>query len=128
MHSDLDSDDPSDNDDAMPELDAELDAEPTAMTDESWWVARIGDTLVWARMRTFESGIARVFDCDGNDVPFDSEDSARAALLDAEYRRFDGLDEDDAAALGFHLEALEPPLADNDEDLREQMFQKLLPR
>ena len=47
------------------------------------------------------------------------------ALLDAEFRAFDGIDEDDAAAFGFDLEEVEPPRADNDEDLLPQMVRKL---
>ena len=50
------------------------------------------------------------------------------ALLDAEFRAFDGLDEDDAAVLGFDLEEVEPPRGDNDEELLPQMVQKLSPR
>jgi hypothetical protein len=107
---------------------SDIDIEDIALKDEQWWVARIGDMLVWARLRLYESGIARVFDCDGNTVPYDSEDSARAELLDAEYRRFDGLDDDDAAELGFDLDDVEPPQAGDDEQLREQMFRKLPPR
>ena len=47
------------------------------------------------------------------------------ALLDAEFRAFDGLDDDDAAMLGFDLEEVEPPRGDNDEELLPQMVAKL---
>lgn len=92
---------------------------------EGWWVTSLGKTLVWARLRVLESGTAEVFDCDGKTLTYDSEDSARGALLDAEFRAYDGLDEDDAQALGFSLHAVQPPQAQNDEALRERMFQPL---
>ena len=104
---------------------SDINIEDVALSDEQWYVAALGDMLVWARLRVYESGIARVFDCDGNTVPYDSEDSARSALLDAEYRAFDGLDEDDAADLGFDLGTVSPPAADSDDELRERMYTKL---
>ncbi len=90
-----------------------------------WWFASIGDTLVWARMRVLESGDAEVFDCDGNTLAYADEDGARAALLDAEFRDFDGIDEDDANLFGFSLEELEPPRGDSDEELVAQMTHRL---
>ena len=93
--------------------------------DERWWVASLGQTLVWARLRLRESGVAEVFDCDGRTLTYDSEDSAHTALLDAEFRAFDGLDEDDAQALGFSLAAIAPPQAKDDEVLAERMIQTL---
>jgi hypothetical protein len=92
---------------------------------EQWWVASLGKTLVWSRLRVLESGTAEVFDCDGRTLTFDSEESARDALLDAEFRAFDGLDEDDALGLGFVLETVQPPQARNDEALREAMIHAL---
>jgi hypothetical protein len=102
--------------------------DPSPLACEQWWVARVGDMLVWARLQVFEAGPAVVFDSSGASVPYDCEESARSALLDAEYRAFDGLDEDDAAALGFDLDSLEPPHGDDEDALREQMFVKLPPR
>lgn len=92
---------------------------------EQWWVASLGRTLVWARLRVKPSGTAEVFDCDGRTLTYDSEDSAHAALLDAEFRAYDGLDDEDAAALGFALAAVEPPHGVDDEALRERMVQPL---
>lgn len=92
---------------------------------EQWWVATLGRTLVWARLRLKASGTAEVFDCDGRTLNYDSDDSAQAALLDAEFRAFDGLDEDDAATLGFVLSEISPPQADDDAALRERMIQPL---
>lgn len=97
------------------------------VTDEQWWVASIGDTLVWARLRVLDSGVAQVFDCSGETVPYDSEDSARTSLLDAEYRAFDGLDDADAALMGFDLEEVEPPQGD-ESSLPGQMHMKLRPQ
>ncbi|HJT96817.1 MAG TPA: hypothetical protein VJ696_00740 [Rhodanobacteraceae bacterium] len=90
-----------------------------------WWVAAIGDTLIWARLTITESGIAEVFDSDGGTLRYDDETAARMALLDAEFRAWDGLDEEDAAALGFDMEEVEPPRGDNDEELLARMVAKL---
>ena len=91
---------------------------------EQWWLATLGRTLVWARLRVREAGTAEVFDSDGNLLAYDSEDSARAALLDAEFVGLDGLDEDDALARGFALDELIPPQGESDEALRPQMVRK----
>jgi len=102
------------------------------MTDDAahveWWIATIGRTVVWARLRVLDAGTAEVFDSDGATLPFDSEDSARSALLDAEFVAFDGLDPDDAQTRGFDLGELSPPVAANDEALRPRMVQQLPPR
>ena len=92
---------------------------------EQWWVASLGKTLVWARLRVRDSGTAEVFDCDGRNLSYDSEESARDALLDAEFRAYDGLDDDDARALGFLLEQVRPPAPGDDAALRERMIQPL---
>lgn len=90
-----------------------------------WWLASLGRTIVWARLRVREAGTAEVFDSDGNTLAYDSEDSARAALMDAEFVAYDGLDEDDALARGFSLDEVSPPRAADDEALRHRMFQSL---
>lgn len=92
-----------------------------------WWLATLGRTVVWARLRVLDAGTAEVFDSDGNTLPYDSEDSARAALMDAEFVALDGLDEDDAAERGFTLGELAPPQADDDAALRPLMV-RALPR
>ena len=94
-------------------------------SDGQWWLATIGRTLVWARLRVRDAGTAEVFDSDGNTLVYDGEDSARAALMDAEFVAFDGLDEADARSRGFALDDVEPPRADTDEELRPMMFQSL---
>jgi hypothetical protein len=93
-----------------------------------WWLTAFGDVMIWARMDVLDSGIAEVLDSDGRVLRYDDETAARMALLDAEFRAWDGLDEDDAAVLGFDLDSVEPPRADNDEDLLPRMIQKLPPR
>jgi hypothetical protein len=93
-----------------------------------WWVTAFGDVMIWARLDVLDSGIAEVLDSDGRVLRYDDETAARMALLDAEFRAWDGLDEDDAAALGFDLDSVEPPRADNDEELLPRMIQKLPPR
>lgn len=92
---------------------------------EQWWLAALGATLVWARLRERDSGVAEVLDCDGRTLTYDSRESAQAALLDAEFRAWDGLDEEDAAVLGFALAAVSPPRGDDETALREQMIQPL---
>ena len=94
-------------------------------TRESWWLASLGRTIVWARLREREAGTAEVFDSDGNTLPYDSPDTAHAALLDAEFVEFDGLDEEDALERGFSLDEVAPPMADSDEALRPRMVQQL---
>ena len=96
-----------------------------AHDDDQWWLAALGDMLVWARLRISESGNAEVFDARGETLVYDDEDSARAALLDAEFRAFDGLDEDDAALMGFDLDSTAPPEAEDDDDLLPLMTEKL---
>ena len=76
---------------------------------DSWWLATLGNTLIWARLRILEAGTAEVLDSDGNTMPYDSPDSARAALMDAGFVAYDGLDEDDALHRGFSLHEIVPP-------------------
>ncbi|MBS0570790.1 MAG: hypothetical protein JSS28_09290 [Proteobacteria bacterium] len=92
--------------------------------DEQWWLAGLGDMLVWARLRILETGAAEVFDARGETLRYDDEDTARAALMDAEFRAFDGLDEDDAAMMGFDLDSVAPPEAEEDDDLVPLMTEK----
>lgn len=91
--------------------------------EEEWWIAAAGDLLIWARLRILPSGVAEVLDNDGRTLPYDGEDSARAALMDADFRAFDGLDEDDAELMGFDLEEIEPPRGEG-EELRAQMIRR----
>ena len=59
-----------------------------------WWLATLGRTIVWARLRVREAGTAEVFDSDGNTLAYDSEDSARGANDDAlRHRMFQSLGE-----------------------------------
>ena len=90
-----------------------------------WWVAQLGDFLIWARLRVREGGVAEVFGSDGETLKYDDEDAAHQALLDAEFRAYDGLDADDAAAMGFDLESVEPPRAEKDDELVPYMTQRV---
>lgn len=81
---------------------------------DTWWIAVLGHTLHWARLREREAGTAEVLDHDGKLHAYDSEDTARSMLLDAGYVQFDGLDEDDALERGFSLDELAPPRAVDD--------------
>lgn len=89
---------------------------------DQWWLAALPRMLVWSRLRVLESGVAEVFDCDGRINVYESEDVARAALMDAEFRALDGMDADDAAAWGLDLEEIEPPRGEDDEELAERMI------
>jgi hypothetical protein len=100
------------------------DAGP-AWVSESWWLASLGRTLVWARLRVRAGGTAEVLDSDANTLGYDSEDTARAALMDAEFVAFDGLDAEDALARGFSLDEVQPPQADDDTQLAARMVQSL---
>jgi len=91
---------------------------------EEWWLATLGRTIVWARLRVREAGTAEVFDSDGNTLVYDSEDTARAMLMDADFVAFDGLDEDDALQRGFSLDEVSPP-GGGDADLQGRMVLKL---
>ena len=91
---------------------------------DTWWLASLGRTIVWARLRERDAGTAEVFDSDGNTLAYDSIDTARAALLDAEFVEYDGLDEEDALERGFSLVEVAPPQGD-DEQLRPRMVQQL---
>lgn len=92
---------------------------------DRWWLATLGRTIVWARLRERDAGTGEVFDSDGNTLSYDSLDTASAALMDAEFVAFDGLDEEDALERGFSLAELAPPQADDDETLRPRMIQQL---
>lgn len=94
-------------------------------TGNGWWLATLGRTVVWAQLRVREAGTADVFDSDGNALAYDSEDSARAALMDAEFVALDGLDESEAIERGFALDELLPPQGEGDAALRTQMVRKL---
>lgn len=96
-----------------------------ALAADSWWLATLGRTIVWARLREREAGTGEVFDSDGNTLAYDSLDTARAALMDAEFVELEGLDEEDALERGFALGELVPPQAQDDEHLRPHMIQSL---
>ena len=83
----------------------------------TWWIAVLGRTLHWARLREREGGTAEVLDHEGNLHPYDSQDTARSMLLDAGYVEFDGIDEDDALERGFSLDEVAPPRAGSDAEL-----------
>jgi hypothetical protein len=99
-----------------------------AVEREDWWLASPEGLLVWARLRVLESGVAQVFDSQGEILTYEGEDMARAALMDADFRALDGMDDDDAEAIGFLLEELEPPQGEDDEDLLPQMIRRRGPQ
>lgn len=113
------NDDPFDDD-----SDSEGDDTGEQALDSFWWLAAAGDTIIWARLSTFPSGVAEVFDCDGNILRYPDEEAARVALLDAEFRAMDGLDKDDADQWGLDLDTLEPPMGDDLDALVPQMIEK----
>lgn len=94
-------------------------------THDQWWLATLARMVIWARLRVLDAGTAEVFDSDGTTLPYDSEDTARAALMDAEFVSLDGLDDEDASARGFVLDELVPPTDIADALLREHMVVRL---
>ncbi|MGY1409225.1 MULTISPECIES: hypothetical protein [unclassified Luteimonas] len=98
---------------------------PLQHVSEGWWLATLGRTLIWARLRVREAGTAEVFDSDGNTLVYDSEDTARAMLMDAAFVSFEGLDEEDALERGFSLSELAPPAGGDEASLRARMVQLL---
>ena len=92
---------------------------------EQWWLTAFNRHLVWARLRVMDSGVAHVFDSTGNTLTYESEDIARSALMDAEFRALEGMDDDDAEEFGVLLEDLVPPEAEHDDDLVPQMVRAL---
>lgn len=92
---------------------------------DTWYLASLGRMIIWARLRVREAGTAEVLDSDGNTLTYDSEDTARSALLDAEFVAYDGLDEGDALERGFSLAEVQPPQGGSDEALMPQMVRNL---
>jgi hypothetical protein len=92
---------------------------------EEWWLTAFHRQLVWARLRVMDSGIAHVFDSTGNTLVYESEDIAAAALMDAEFRNLEGMDDDDAEQFGILLEDLVPPEAEDDSELMQWMTRRL---
>jgi hypothetical protein len=93
----------------------ELDQGPAIITTE-WWLASLGNVMVWARLRVEESDAADVLSSDGLLIRYPDVLEARTALMDAGYQSLDGMDEDDALPFGKSLEELEPPQPDGDSD------------
>lgn len=87
------------------------------MNPDTWWVATLGLVLHWARLRERDAGTAEVLDHEGTLHAYDSEDTARAMLMDAGFVEFGGLDEDDALERGFSLDEIAPPRAGSDDEL-----------
>lgn len=103
----------------------DLDDDAPAPELEQWWLTIFNRHLVWARLRVMPSGVAHVFDSTGATLTYESDDIARSALMDAEFRSLDGMDDDDAEAFGVLLEDLVPPEAEHDDDLVPQMTRTL---
>ncbi|MBP6298849.1 MAG: hypothetical protein KA365_00405 [Arenimonas sp.] len=95
---------------------------------EQWWLARPEHLLVWARLQVMESGIAIIFDSAGELLTYESEDIARGMLMDADFRSFDGMDDDDAEEMGIWLDETEPPQGTELEDLMPQMIRTIGPK
>ncbi len=100
-------------------------AEGNTPIDVQWWCTSLGTTLLWARLTVYDSGVAEVLAASGELSRYDDETTARMSLLDAAYVAFDGLDELDAAEMGFDLDSMHVPVADSDEDLLPRMSHKI---
>ena len=112
----------------MDEDDIYQTAEIGPIEREEWWLATPDQLLVWARLRVLESGVGQVFDSRGETLTYESEDVARAALMDADFRSLDGMDDDDAEAIGMLLEELQPPHGEDEDELLPQMILQQAPR
>ena len=68
---------------------------------EQWWLAAPEHLLVWARLRVLRQRHRRTCStATATRCTYDSEDIARAALMDADFRSLDGMDDDDADDIG----------------------------
>ena len=65
-----------------------------------------------------EAGTAEVFDSDGNTLAYDSEDTARAALMDAEFVAFEAWTTTTRPTAASSWTKSPPPHADDDDALR----------
>ena len=90
-----------------------------------WWLTALGRTVIWAGVRELEAGTAEIVDSDGNLMAYDSLDTARSMLMDADFRAVEGMDDVDALDLGFHLDELIVPNGTSVEELQPQLVQKL---
>jgi hypothetical protein len=91
-----------------------------------WWLwSPEPGVLLWARLRLREDTGAELLESSGLTLRFDDLDSGRHYLLGADYRAFDGLDAEDAAAMGFALGAIAPPDAPDGPGLVRMMTQRL---
>ena len=94
------------------------------MNDTQWWLlSPEPDFVAWARLRLREDGTFDLLEASGLSMRFDDADAARHFMLSAEYRAFDGLDADDAEALGCALDQLSPPVAPEGDELLAAMTQ-----
>ena len=94
---------------AKTHLSSEFSATTTVETSACWWLAVLGRQAFWAYLREKQAGTGEIVDHRGQRLLYDSIDSARAALLEADYRAFDGLDATDALMWGISLADLTPP-------------------
>jgi hypothetical protein len=94
---------------------SDLDQDFT-LAETQWWLASLGNVMVWARLRVFSSGSADVLSSDGELIHYQDQREACVALMDANYAALDGMDEDDALAFDRELEELVPPTAESDAD------------
>lgn len=104
----------------------EIDEGPMIVRTD-WWLASLGNVMVWARLRVHESQSADVLSSDGGLIHYADELDARAALMDAGYQSLEGMDDDDALPFGKLLEELEPPQpdGDSDEDLVPMLIERI---
>lgn len=98
-----------------------------SVTETQWWLASLGNVMVWARLRIFASGSADVLSSDGELIHYPDQREACVALMDANYAALDGMDEDDALAFDRELEELVPPdpESDADEDLVPLLIERI---
>jgi hypothetical protein len=81
-----------------------------------WWVSDCDlPQLTWARLRVFHDGTADACWTEGGKLyGFDSSECAGFFLLEDEYVRFNGLDEEDEKEFGIRLEDIIMPFRTDD--------------
>lgn len=90
---------------------------------DSWYLMYSSfPNLNWARLRSFTSGKAEVFDCDGKTHYFESREEALNRLLEDEFIAFEKLDSEDEAEYGIKLAEIEPLSNLPDEELKARMY------
>jgi hypothetical protein len=90
---------------------------------DQWWMATIGRTVIWARLRILDAGTPKCSTATAS--PSLRQRGHRSRRLDGcEFGLARRLDDEDARGPRLAIDELVPPHGDDDELLRGQMVQK----